>query len=99
MTEKRRNYYDRQSNAKPRRDGGLCVDGKEHVWQPLSFRFETQVLDERGRVEIRQPDLIDAHVYCLCWGCRSWTYVSADWVGFQLGGPEQVDPTLMTDDD
>lgn len=69
-------------------DPGKCNDGRDHAWQPVSFRFETQVLDEYGRVNIRQPDLDKANVYCVCLGCNSWTYVETKWVGYYLGGPE-----------
>lgn len=83
-----------------------CNDGEEHRWQPLSFRFESQLLDNAGRVQIRQPDMKQAHIYVLCMGCRTWTYVVAEWAGYYLGGPGQgfagPDPVLSmfdTDDE
>ncbi|MFI6317320.1 hypothetical protein ACIBG8_07365 [Nonomuraea sp. NPDC050556] len=90
---------DRQVNAKPRGAHDKCVDGENHLWKPLSFVFETQLLDAYGRVRIRQPKTTAARVYCVCLGCRSWTYVEADWVGYYLGGPEHVDPTLDNPDE
>lgn len=62
------------------------ADG-EHQWQPLSFVFETQLLDGLGRVEIRQPDIDKARVYAVCMPCRSHTYVETAWVGYYLGRP------------
>ncbi len=97
MTEQRPSYADRQFNAKPRRDGAKCADGQEHAWQPVSFVFETQLLDSDGRVQIRQPAINDGRVYLVCLGCRSHTYVNTDWVGYYLGGPEDIDPTLVDD--
>lgn len=61
-------------------------DGK-HQWQPLSFVFETQLLDASGRVLIRQPDLDKGRVYAVCMPCRSHTYVETAWVGYYLGYP------------
>ncbi|GAA0918621.1 hypothetical protein [Nonomuraea longicatena] len=94
----RPSYADRQLNAKPRGAHDKCVDGEDHAWKPLSFVFECQLLDAHGRVQIRQPNTTAAQVYCVCLGCRSWTYVETDWVGFYLGGPEHVDPTLDNPD-
>jgi hypothetical protein len=78
----------RNSSAHPL--GPNCVDGtmEGHDWAPLSFVFETQLLDEEGRVRVRQPALDDARVYCVCMKCRGYTYVVTEWVGFFLGGPE-----------
>lgn len=62
------------------------ADG-EHQWQPLSFVFETQLLDRLGRVEVRQPDLEQGRVYAVCLPCRSHTYIETAWVGYYLGYP------------
>lgn len=82
---------------RPLRDGGsddhpsatICpkaADG-EHRWQPLSFVFETQMLDSSGRVVVRQPDLDKGCVYAVCMPCRSHTYIETAWVGYYLGYP------------
>ena len=68
-------------------DVAACDDGEPHRWQPLSFVFETQLLDGSGRVVIRQPDTEKARVYAVCMECRSHTYVETEWVGYYLGGP------------
>lgn len=65
----------------------VCNDGNDHQWQPLSFVFETQLLDESGRVRIRQPGITEGRVYVVCMGCRSHSYVVTEWVGYFLGGP------------
>lgn len=72
--------------------GSRCIDGDQdaHEWQPLSFRFETQLLDGDGRVRVRQPDIEEARVYMVCMNCRGWTYGVFDWVGYCLGDPEDV---------
>jgi hypothetical protein len=73
------------------RDSG-CTDGDldHHDWRPISFRFETQLLDHRGRVQVRQPDTDGARVYFVCLKCRGWTYGVFDWVGFYLGDSDPV---------
>lgn len=96
---RRPSYADRQINARPHGAHDKCVDGEDHTWKPLSFVFEGQLLDAHGRINIRQPNTTAAKVYCVCLGCRSWTYVEADWVGYYLGGPEHVDPTLDNADE
>jgi hypothetical protein len=58
-----------------------CING-EHEWTPLSFAFEQQLIDEKGRVRIRQPDTEKGRVYCVCMKCHSHTYVETKWVGF-----------------
>lgn len=63
----------------------VCLDGKEHKWQPVSFVFETQLLDSSGRVLIRQPDIEKARVYMVCLECRLHTYIETRWAGFYLG--------------
>lgn len=72
--------------------GSGCIDGDldAHEWQPVSFRFETQLLDGEGRVQIRQPDIEEARVFFICMKCRGWTYGVFDWVGFYLGDPADV---------
>lgn len=69
-----------------------CVDGTEHAWQPVSFRFESQLLDEQGRVQIRQPSIHEARVYLVCMGCHSHTYIETTWVGYWLPPPERPEP-------
>lgn len=78
-----------------------CVDGDldNHVWQPLSFVFETQLLDNMGRYIIRrQPDIDEGRVYCVCMRCHKHTYIVTKWVGFYLTSPldqpsdEEPDP-------
>lgn len=64
-----------------------CDDGAEHRWQPVSFVFETQLLDKDGRVQIRQPDLTEGRVYCVCMECFAHTYIETEWAGYYLGGP------------
>lgn len=75
-----------------RRESGAseCVGGEPHQWQPLSFRFESQLLDSDGRVLIRQPGIPEAQVYCVCMRCRGWTYVVTEWVGYYLGDPADI---------
>lgn len=68
-----------------------CADGAEHSWQPVSFRFETQLLDDSGRVQIRQPDLHEGRVYLVCMDCHSHTYIQTTWVGYWIQPPEQDD--------
>lgn len=58
----------------------------DHDWTPVSFRFETQLLDDNGGVRIRQPDLEEAYIYFVCVRCAQWTYMTANWVGYFLGG-------------
>jgi hypothetical protein len=93
---------------RPLRDGGADTDQSatqcpkspsgEHQWQPLSFVFETQMLDGSGRVVVRQPDLDKGRVYVVCMPCRSHTYIETAWVGYYLGYPymeeeqERYDP-------
>ena len=67
-----------------------CDDGGEHRWQPVSFRFETQLLDKDGRVQIRQPDLREGRVYVVCMECFTHTYVETEWAGYYLGGPPSL---------
>ena len=69
-------------------DGLACDDGQAHRWQPVSFRFETQLLDDHGRVQIRQPDVKEGRVYVVCMACRTHTYVVTEWAGYFLGGPD-----------
>lgn len=59
-----------------------------HNWTPVSFAFETQLLDSNGRVMVRQPDLELGRVYFICVGCASHTYMSTSWVGYRMLGAE-----------
>ena len=68
---------------------GACDDGEDHHWQPLSFVFESQLLDKDGRVLIRQPDIDAARVYCVCMACHSHTYIVTEWAGFFVQSPRE----------
>lgn len=59
-----------------------------HNWTPVSFAFETQLLDSNGRVRVRQPDTEHGRVYFICTGCASHTYMSTSWVGYRMLGAE-----------
>lgn len=63
-----------------------------HDWKPLSFVFETQLLDDRGRVLIKQPALDEAKVYLVCLKCSSYTYMTTKWVSYRLYGSEDQNP-------
>lgn len=69
--------------------GGLCADGEQHCWQPVSFVFESQLLDGSGRVLIRQPSISGGRVYMVCVPCMTHTYVVTRWAGYQMGGPDE----------
>ena len=71
------------------RETGRCIDGDyhSHEWQPLSFVFESQLLDKDGRVLIRQPSLDDGRVYCVCMKCHSHTYIVTKWANFYIPDP------------
>lgn len=60
----------------------------EHRWQPVSFRFETQLLDVEGRVLVRQPAMDHGRVYVACLLCASHSYMSTRWVGHRMYGSE-----------
>ena len=70
-----------------------CADGSaySHNWEPVSFRFETQLLDPEGRVCVRQPDIDDARVYFICRRCRQWSYDSFAFAGYRLFGSAEED--------
>jgi hypothetical protein len=53
-------------------------------WIPLSFVFETQLLDPNGRVQIRQPNTDKGRVYCVCMGCHQHTYIETKWAGYYI---------------
>lgn len=76
-----------------------CDDGEPHRWQPVSFVFEKQLLDGDGRVRIRQPDLTEGRVYCVCMECFAHTYIETEWAGFYLGGPPLREPAPEDDDE
>ncbi len=63
----------------------------DHSWQPLSFVFETQLLDGSGRVQIRQPNIDAGRVYCVCMKCHHHTYIETKWVGYFVSTPEEGD--------
>ena len=60
----------------------------EHNWQPVSMVFETQLLDSAGRVLVRQPDIENAKVYCVCLKCCSHTYYVTGWCGAYQSSPD-----------
>lgn len=64
---------------------GYIMKKCRHKWQPVSFVFESQLLDSEGRVIIRQPLTKGGRVYCVCMKCLSYTYVVTKFVGFYLG--------------
>lgn len=66
----------------------------EHKWQPVSFVFESQMLDKNGRVLVKQPDLSSGRVYCVCMKCLSHTYIETGWVGYYLGSPDLLEDEL-----
>lgn len=59
-----------------------------HEWQPVSMVFETQLLDDEGRVKIRQPALRDARCYVVCMKCLAHTYVQTHWPGYFIASPD-----------
>ena len=69
------------------------IEGCAHDWVPLSFVFETQLLDKHGRVLIRQPHLDTGRVYCVCMGCHSHTYIETKWAGYYLDAPAAANVT------
>lgn len=83
---------DRLTNAGKK--STVCVDKKPHRWQPLSFVFESQLLDDSGRVIIRQPSTEEGRVYVVCMRCHSHTYIVTEWVGYYLAGPDLDDAGL-----
>ena len=62
----------------------------KHNWIPLSFVFESQILDPDGRIVIKQPALDNARVYCVCMKCRGHTYIETHWVEYFLGSPDDL---------
>lgn len=84
------NATDRQNTRWSEEIAGKC----KHKWQPLSFIFETQLLDKSGRVQIRQPDLSYGKVFCVCMKCYSHTYVATGWIGYYLGDPDILEDNL-----
>ena len=63
----------------------------KHKWQPLSFIFETQMLDQDGRVLARQPDISNGRVYCVCMKCCSHTYLETGFVGYYINSPDLLE--------
>lgn len=67
---------------------GYCVDGSfDHPWQPISFVFESQLLDRDGRVQVRMPDVKKGRVYCVCMRCHQHTYIETGWANFYVDDP------------
>ena len=71
-----------------------CINGSEHNWKPTSFVMETQLLDERGRVKIRQPDPEKARVYCVCMTCCLHTYIETEWAGYYLNDRKSIEKII-----
>ncbi|WP_068059180.1 hypothetical protein [Nocardia xishanensis] len=65
-----------------------------HNWEVVSMVFETQMLDARGRVIVRQPDVQEARVYFICRGCASHTYMTTQWIGCRMYGSEDAKAAL-----
>jgi hypothetical protein len=82
-----RQIMDRQNTKWSEEIAGKC----DHEWQPVSFRFETQLLDNSGRVQIRQPDLANGRVYCVCMKCCSHTYIETGYVGYYINSPDLLE--------
>lgn len=80
-------WIDRQNTKWSEEIAGKC----EHNWQPVSFRFESQLLDNSGRVQIRQPDLVNGRVYCVCMKCCSHTYIETGYVGYFINSPDLLE--------
>lgn len=75
-------------------DPAIC----NHAWQPVSMVFETQLLDEYGRVRVRQPDTEAGRVYLVCLQCASHTYQETRWIGHRLYGSKD-EPQVSQDED
>lgn len=67
----------------------------KHKWEPISFTFETQLLDKDGRVLIRQPDLTSAKVFCVCMKCLSHSYIETGWIGYYLNSPDELEANYI----
>jgi len=62
--------------------------------------FETQLLDQDGRVCIRQPDVERGRVYIVCLRCASHTYMSTKFRYRLYGSEDQLeDGTWIHEDD
>ncbi|WP_010540392.1 hypothetical protein [Dietzia alimentaria] len=61
-----------------------------HHWEPVSMVMETQLLDEYGRVQVRQPDIHEGRVYFICRGCACHTYMTTQWLGVRMYGSEDA---------
>lgn len=98
-------YGDIHRNSSAHPIGSGCTDGDldTHVWEPISFVFESECIDPTtGRLAWRTPDLHAARVYSICRKCRGYTYEVFDWVGFYLGDPDirdnpETDPPHVDD--
>lgn len=75
---------DRQNTKWMKEIAGNC----DHDWKPVSFVFESQLLDKDGRVQIRQPDITKGRVYCVCMKCCGHTYMETGWVGYYINSPD-----------
>lgn len=65
----------------------------DHEWKPVSMVFETQLLDEHGRVRVRQPDLDKGRVYLVCLACASHTYQETSWINCRMYGSSDREVT------
>lgn len=61
-----------------------------HNWEPAGMVFETQLLDNEGRVRVRQPDLEEGRCYFICRMCASHTYMATQWIGYRLHGSDDA---------
>jgi hypothetical protein len=78
-------------------DTYLCANG--HEWQPVSFVFESQLLDSEGRVLIRQPSIDAGRVYCVCVPCGLHTYLVTRWAGYCLADEPETDEATEEEGD
>lgn len=62
----------------------------DHNWEPAGMVFETQLLDEHGRVRLRQPDIDEGRCYFICRHCACHTYMATQWIGYRLHGSDDA---------
>jgi hypothetical protein len=94
----RKEYFDKTGHQPGDRQNTLwasihskCI----HEWKPLSFVFETQLLDKDGRVLVRQPESNNAKVYCVCMKCCGYTFIETAWVGYYIDSPDLLEEELI----
>jgi hypothetical protein len=97
MTNKHPTLREKLENGSPDADrqnthwAREIVPDCDHEWQPVSMVFETQLLDDRGRVQVRQPAINNGRCYLVCLKCMGHTYVETGWVGYYLGSPDDLE--------